>query len=67
MIDSNVLRLKQCVRMLGYNECQISEHFKNTIPRIYYYLLFGIQNLREAVESAKHVMTKDKLDKQLAD
>ena len=25
----------------------------------YYYLLFGIQNLREAMKNAKHVMTKE--------
>ena len=36
------------------------------LPTRYYYQLFGIQNLSEAAESAKHVMTKEKLDKQLA-
>ena len=50
--------------MLGYNECQVLELFENTLPIRYYYL-FGFQNLREAVESVKCVMIKEKLDKQL--
>ena len=51
---------------LGYNEEQVLELFKNTLPSRYFYLLFDIQNLREAVESAKRVMTKEKLNNKLA-
>ena len=51
--------------MLGYNKGQVLGLFKNTLPTRYYYLLFSIQNLREAVESAKKVMTKEKLDNKL--
>ena len=40
--------------------------FKNTLPTRYYYLLFGIQNFREALESVKQVMTKEKMDNKLA-
>ena len=43
--------------MLGYNESQCLELFKNTLPTRYHYLLFGFQSLREAVETAKYVMT----------
>ena len=64
-IDSYVLRLKQCAQMLKLNEGQVLELFKYTLPTIYYYLLCCIQNLREAVESAKCVVTKGNLDKQL--
>ena len=49
--------------MLGYNECEILEHFKHTLPTRYHYLLCGIQNLREEVESAKCVMNKEKIGK----
>ena len=52
--------------MLGYNEGQVLEPFKNTSPTRYHYLLFDIQNLIKAVESTMHIMTKEKLDKQLA-
>ena len=34
--------------------------------RFYYYFLFCARNLREAAECAKYVMTKGKLDEQLA-
>ena len=65
--DTHVLRLKQCVQMLRYNKGQVLTTFqKNTLTARYYYLLFGIQNLRDAVENDQCVMTKDKLDKQLA-
>ena len=52
--------------MLGYEEEQVLELFKNTLPTRYYYLLFGIQNLREAEESDKWVNTKERLDYKLA-
>ena len=49
--------------MLVYSEVQVLEPFKNTIPTKCDYL-FGIQNYREAVESAK--CDQEKLDNQLA-
>ena len=52
--------------MLGYNKDKVLELFKNALPTRCYYLPFDIQNLRKAVESTKCVMTKEKLDKQLA-
>ena len=51
--------------MLVHNKGHMLELFKNTLPTRYYYLLFGIQNLREVVESDKRVITK-KLDNKLA-
>ena len=54
-----MLRLKQHAHMVGYNEGQILELFKNNLSTRYYYLLSIIQTLREAVEGAKRVMPKE--------
>ena len=40
--------------------------FKNTVPNRLYWVLFSINNLREAVETAKRFLTKEKIDRQLA-
>ena len=45
---------------------EILELFKNTFPSKLYWILFPINNLRQAVDTAKRVMNKEKLDKQLA-
>ena len=39
--------------------------FKNTLPTKLYCILFPIEDLRQAVETAKRILTKEKLDKQL--
>ena len=39
--------------------------FKNTLPTKLYWILFPIIDLRQAVETAKRILTKEKLDKQL--
>ena len=41
------------------------ELFKNTLPTKLYWILFPIEDLRQAVETAKRILTKEKLDKQL--
>ena len=41
------------------------ELFKNTLPNKLYWILSPINNLREAVDTAKRVLNKEKLDKQL--
>ena len=46
-------------------EPQISEVFKNTLPTKLYCILFPIEDLRQAVEIAKRILTKEKLDRQL--
>ena len=51
--------------LLGYGEPQILEIFKNTLPMKFYWILFPIEDLRQAVETAKGILTKEKLDKQL--
>ena len=64
-IDSYVIRIRQVATLLGYGEPQILEVFKNTLPTKLYWILFPIEGLRQAVEMAKRILTKEKLDKQL--
>ena len=65
-IDSYVIRIRQVATVLGYGEPQILEVFKNTLPTKLYWVLFPIVNFRQAVETAKRILTKEKLDRQLA-
>ena len=64
-IDAYVHCIRQVAALLGYGELQILEVFKNTIPTKLYWILFPIENLRQAVETAKRILTKEKLDRQL--
>ena len=64
-IDANVTCIRQVATLLGYGEPQILEVFKNTLPTKLYWILFLIEDLRQAVETAKRILTKEKLDKQL--
>ena len=64
-IDSYVIRIRQLATLLGYGEQHILEVFKNTLPTKLYWILFPIEDLRQAVEMAKRILTKEKLDKQL--
>ena len=64
-IDSYVIRIRQVATLLGYGESQILEVFKNTLPTKLYWILFPIEDLRQAVDTAKRILTKEKLDKQL--
>ena len=41
------------------------EVFKNTLPKKLYWILFPTEDLRQVVETAKRILTKEKLDKQL--
>ena len=65
-IDYYVSKIKQVTALLNYGEPQILELFKNTLPSKLYWILFPINNLRESVDAAKRVLTKEKLDKQLS-
>ena len=59
------MQIRQVATLLGYEEPQILEVFKNTLPTKLYWILFPKENLRQAVETAKRILTKEKLDKQL--
>ena len=63
-IDSYIHKVKQVVAPLNYGEPQILELFKNTLPSKLYYMVYHINNLREAVETAKRMLTKEQIDKQ---
>ena len=64
-IDSYVLRMSQVAAMLNYGEMQILENFKNTLLYQLYSTLINVNNLRDAIDLAKRVLTKEKLDRQL--
>ena len=64
-VDFYILRMSQAAAMLNYGEMQILENFKNTIPYQLYSTLINVNNLRDAIDLAKRVLTKEKLDRQL--
>ena len=64
-LDSYVIQIRHVATLLGYGEPQILEVFKNTLPTKLYWILFPIEDLRQAVETAKRILTKERLDKQL--
>ena len=39
--------------------------FKNTLPTKLYWILFPIEDLKQAVETAKRILPKERLDRQL--
>ena len=51
---------------LNYSEPQILELYKNTLPGRLYWVLFSINNLRDVVDTAKRVLTKEEIDRQLS-
>ena len=63
--DAYVIRIKQVARLLGYEDLQVLEVFKNTVPNRLYWVLFSIDNLHDAVETAKRFLTKEKIDRQM--
>ena len=66
-IDGYIYKVKQVAALLDYGEPQILELFKNTLPGRLYYLLYQIDNLNAAIEMAKRILTKEKIDKQKTD
>ena len=57
--------IRQVATLLGYGERQILEVFKNTLQTKLHWVLFPIEDLRQAVETARRILTKEKLVKQL--
>ena len=57
--------MSQVVAMLNYGEMQILENIKNTLLYRLYLTLINVNNLRDAIDLAKIVLTKEKLDRQL--
>ena len=65
-IDAYVTCIRQVATLLGYGEPQILKGFKNTLPKKLYWILFPIEDLRQAVETAKRIIIKEKLGRQLS-
>ena len=51
--------------MLNYGELQILKVFKNTLLSHLYWVVFSIDNLRLAVDTAKRIHIKEISDRQL--
>ena len=56
---------RQVATLLGYQEPQILEIFKNTLPTKLHWVLFPIMDLRQEVKMAKRILTKEKIHRQL--
>ena len=65
-MDVYLTRIKQVAVLLGYEELQMLEVFKNTFPNRLYWVLFPIEDSRQAVETVKRILTKEKKDRQLS-
>ena len=65
-IDTYVIRIRQVATLSGYGEPQILEVVTNTLPTKLCWILFPIDDLRQAVETAKRILTKGKIDRQLS-
>ena len=52
-MDAYETHIRQVAALLGYGEPQILEVFKNTLSTKLYWILFPIEDLRQAVETAK--------------
>ena len=63
--DAYVIRIMQVARLLGYEDPQVLEVFKKTVPNRLYWVLFSIDNLCNAVETAKRFLTKEKIERQM--
>ena len=62
-IDAYVHHIRQVANLLGYQDLQVLEVFKNTLLSKLYWVLFPIEDLRIAVDTAKRMLTKEKIDK----
>ena len=65
-IDAYVNRIRQVANLLGYQEPEMLEVFENTLPTKLYWVLFPIIDLRQAVDTTKRILMREKIDRQLA-
>ena len=66
-LDSYITCIRQVTTLLGLGEPQVLEVFKYTLQTRLYWVLFPIEDLRLALETAKIIIIKEKIDRQLAD
>ena len=65
-IGAYVTHSRQVATLLCYGEPQILEVVKNTLPTKLCWILFPTDYLRQAVETAKRILAKEKIDRQLS-
>ena len=65
-IDTYMHCIRQVTTLLGYQEPQTLDIFKISLPTKLYWVLFPIMDLQQAVETAKRILTKERIDRQLA-
>ena len=63
-LDSYVTCIKQIGTLLGYGEPRVLEVFKNTLQTRLYWILFLIEDLRQAIETVKKILRKEMIDRQ---
>ena len=61
-LDSYVTCIRQVATLLGYGKPHILEVFRSPLPTRLYWVLFPIEDLRQAVETAERILTKEKID-----
>ena len=64
-IDAYVTHIRQVAALFGYGEPQILEVFKNTLPTKLFWILYPINDLTQVVDTAKRILMKEKVDRQL--
>ena len=64
-IDSYVTFIRQVAALLGYGKPHVLDMFKNTLPSRLQWVLFLIEDLMQAVETAKGILTKANIGRQL--
>ena len=63
-IDAYIHCIRQVANHLGYQDLQMLEVFNTLLSKLYW-ILFPIEDLRVAVDTAKRMLTEEKIDKQL--
>ena len=58
-LDGYVICIRQVAALLVYGKPQVLEVFKNTLPMRLYWVLFPIEDLRLAVETAKRILVQE--------
>ena len=57
-MESYVTCIKWVAALLGYGEPQVLKVFENTLPSRLYWVLFPVEDLKQAVETAKKITTR---------
>ena len=59
-LDSYGTHIRQVATQLAYGKPQVLEVFKSSLPTKLYRVLFPIEDIRQAIEKAKGILTKEK-------